>query len=455
MLPEKLTSKDLLAICLFALISFVLAFYYESNQIVSGDQLQMIEKGYHALMTGEFLPYGNEASTVGNVPGSLSSIVIGLPLIIFAHPLSPVLLLLVIRLIGYVIFVNALTLLFSRKTVVFGALLYVLNPWFLYDSLLYNPSYLSFGAALFLNMLIRLRRDVEVSALMRFSFSVVLVLAAGWCMQFHYSWPVLVALSGVLWLRKAIKVSYLGVIVGVALIALTLIPYFMEIMVNERIVSNPEEYAKDRYFGYGLVHVYPIFKALLYWLRFGSLLVTQKSIVSAPLAGDMPLVFDILRYTWLVLTQVIGGITVLISAYANYILLLKKRELKEQNPEFNFVREISIAAIVALIAAAAAATLTLNYWQIIILFAFALLPVLCLVERKIFFLKPKYMFYFAAFMVAMNFVSATNSRKFHESVSYVDQVNMFCYDRYQDKCALSPDELDKVLELKAQQEAQK
>ena len=344
MLPEKLTSKDLLAICLFALISFVLAFYYESNQIVSGDQLQMIEKGYHALMTGEFLPYGNEASTVGNVPGSLSSIVIGLPLIIFAHPLSPVLLLLVIRLIGYVIFVNALTLLFSRKTVVFGALLYVLNPWFLYDSLLYNPSYLSFGAALFLNMLIRLRRDVEVSALMRFSFSVVLVLAAGWCMQFHYSWPVLVALSGVLWLRKAIKVSYLGVIVGVALIALTLIPYFMEIMVNERIVSNPEEYAKDRYFGYGLVHVYPIFKALLYWLRFGSLLVTQKSIVSAPLAGDMPLVFDILRYTWLVLTQVIGGITVLISAYANYILLLKKRELKEQNPEFNFVREISIAA---------------------------------------------------------------------------------------------------------------
>ena len=241
---------------------------------------------------------------------------------------------------------------------VFGALLYVLNPWFLYDSLLYNPSYLSFGAALFLNMLIRLRRDVEVSALMRFSFSVVLVLAAGWCMQFHYSWPVLVALSGVLWLRKAIKVSYLGVIVGVALIALTLIPYFMEIMVNERIVSNPEEYAKDRYFGYGLVHVYPIFKALLYWLRFGSLLVTQKSIVSAPLAGDMPLVFDILRYTWLVLTQVIGGITVLISAYANYILLLKKRELKEQNPEFNFVREISIAAIVALIAAAAAAVVS-------------------------------------------------------------------------------------------------
>ena len=66
-MPEKLTSKDLLAICLFALISFVLAFYYESNQIVSGDQLQMIEKGYHALMTGEFLPYGNEASTVGIV----------------------------------------------------------------------------------------------------------------------------------------------------------------------------------------------------------------------------------------------------------------------------------------------------------------------------------------------------------------------------------------------------
>ena len=59
MMPEKLTSKDLWAICLFALISFVLAFYYESNQIVRGDQLQKNEKGYHALMTGEFLTYGN------------------------------------------------------------------------------------------------------------------------------------------------------------------------------------------------------------------------------------------------------------------------------------------------------------------------------------------------------------------------------------------------------------
>ena len=447
MLNRRLETRDWWLIAAIALISCIIAFYYECNQIISGDQYQMLAKGYHALITGEFLPYGNEASTVGNVPGSLSSIVVGLPLIIYPHPLSPVVLLLLIRYLGFFIFVNALTLVFSRKTVIIGALLYALNPWFLYDSLLYNPSYLSFGATIFLNMLIRLRSYNEISLRSRFICSVLLVLAGGWCLQFHYSWPVLGALFFILYIKNNIKISYLGITLGVLLLALSLIPYALEVLTNEKIITNPENYAKERYFGYGLVHVYPLFKALLYWLRFGSILVTQKSIVAASVAGDLPLFLEWLRYAWLGLTQVVGGISVLLSVYANYILIFKKRELKEQDKDFSFIRNLCIATVISILVAAAAATLTLNYWQIILIFPFALLPLLCLIEKRPTFFKSRYIVIFAIFMILMNVVSASNSRKFHVSESYVDAVNLYCYERYQEKCRLADDALQRVLKM--------
>ena len=154
-----MTRREKLALLLILGLSVVLSFYYQSQQWLSGDQWQMLNKGFVAALSGEYLPYGNEASTMGNVPGSLSSIVIGLPLAVWFHPYAPVMVLELTRLAGVLLFIDALRQLFSPRTVVMGTLLYALNPWFLYDSLLYNPAYLSFGAAVVLNMLVRLRRE--------------------------------------------------------------------------------------------------------------------------------------------------------------------------------------------------------------------------------------------------------------------------------------------------------
>lgn len=415
------------AIALIILLALILSFYYQSQQWLSGDQWQMLNKGFLAALTGEYLPYGNEASTMGNVPGSLSSIVIGLPLALWFNPYAPVILLELTRIAGIFLFIDALSKLFSPRTVVVGTLCYALNPWFLYDSLLYNPAYLSFGAAFVLNMLVRLRRQGQErqSYGATFVYSMLLTLGVGWCLQLHFSWPVLVALTGLMWLMRAIRFSFVGAAAGLVLIGLSLIPYIQETLVNDYITSNPTTYAKERYLGYGLVHVYPLFKALLYWLRFGSLLVTNKAMVPE-LAVSAPFYQEALYYGWLVFTQVIGALTVVVAAIINYKIL--RRQVAARQPNMRFVRALTISSVGALLIAAGAATLTLNYWQIIILFCFALMPIIAYLEYRP--LSNGLCYALAIFMLLSNVVSATSSEKFSYRADYGAAFYQYCLRDY-------------------------
>lgn len=423
-------------------VSILLAFFYMEHQIVSGDQYQMLDKGYHALVTGEYLPYGNEASTMGNLPGSLSSIVVGFPLTLVNHPMAPGVLVIILRTLGVLIFANAIAQIFSTRTVVIGIAIYALNPWYLYDFLLYNPSYLSFGAAIFLNMLIRMRRGQELSFKQRFLCSAVMVLSVGFCLQFHFSWPVLVALSGILWLRRDLKVSYLGVAAGVALTLLWLVPYFVELSQNSAIASSHEAYAQERYFGYGAVHVYPLFKALLYWLRFGSLLVTNKAIVPN-FEEAVPFIYELLRYVWIGITQAVGIVTVVICAYFNYRLIFRQKHEPDDN--IRYARSLTISCIIGLLVAAGASTVLLNYWQIIILFCFALVPVLAFFENFRRFTY-KHLAILMIVMTAMSLVGALSSIKFDYKTSYSVAAYQHCLNSYTaSQCGLSEEEAQVVL----------
>ena len=66
----------------------LLAFLYASNQALNGDQLQTLYRGYLAAHQGSWLNYGNAASVVGNVPGSLSTLVVGVPLVLCNPPVN-------------------------------------------------------------------------------------------------------------------------------------------------------------------------------------------------------------------------------------------------------------------------------------------------------------------------------------------------------------------------------
>ncbi len=467
---------------LLIIISTAFAVFFQLNQIITGDQLQMLDKGYLGAITGNFLPYGNAASTVGNVPGSLSSYIVGYPLTWYMHPIAPVALLIGLRVLSIFIFVNAVAQILKPRTVVIATLLYALSPWFLYEELLYNPSYLAFGSAVFLNMLVRIRRKGrDVPYLTAFLASVMLSLSAGFCLQLHFSWPVLVAICGILYLRRDIRISFLGIFVGLAIVAASLIPYINEVMVNEAIRENNDQIAQERYLGYGLVHVYPVLKAVLYWFRFGSLLVTKKALVP-DVAADAPVYLEILRYVYLVITQAIGGLTVLIAVYANYKVLSSSPFAHHEGTDApvyleilryvylvitqaiggltvliavyanykvlssspfahhegtSFIRSLTIASILAVMMAGAASTITFSYWHLILIFAFAMLPILVLFEHS-HRIRNVHIVYLAVAMIVMNLISAINSDKFNIHASYTDQVNYLCLQKYEAaQCGLS------------------
>ncbi|MGL4754066.1 MAG: 3-deoxy-D-manno-octulosonic acid transferase, partial [Aeromonadaceae bacterium] len=68
------------------LSGLMLSWLFFSHQLLTGDQTQMLYKGYLGAYEGVWLSYGNAASAVGNVPGSLSAWLIGGPLLLWDSP---------------------------------------------------------------------------------------------------------------------------------------------------------------------------------------------------------------------------------------------------------------------------------------------------------------------------------------------------------------------------------
>lgn len=384
----------------------------------------MFERGIVAVFDNIYIPHGNEASTTSNVPGSLSSFIIGFPLKIYFSLWSPMILLTIIKIISGLLFLNAVSKLYSPRTVTYAAAIFFLNPWFLFESISYNPSYLCLGATLVLNALVHLRCDLgrgqsSLSYKKRFFFSALAVLGIGWSLQFHFSWPVLLALCGLLWLRRSIKVSYLGLIFGVVIVLVSLIPYFQEVLEVGFVNTSPAAYKNERYLGYGLVHVYPLLKAVLYWIRLGSLSLTHNALLQDPQG--------LLAVGYNIVVNVLGGITALAVAYFNYKVLYKFRgESREQN----FGRELSLCGLGATLIAAGAATLVLNYWQIIIMFVFCLIPVLEIIERTP-YIRKAFIVLAVALALVIDVQASLSSEKYrYDAPSLEKQLIDYCATKY-------------------------
>lgn len=450
-LEERLKASDYLLLLLIVVAFAAVSWIYQINQFFSYDQTQMLLKGYYAAFTGTYLPFGNEASTMGNLPGMLSSWVIGFPLTMYMHPYAPAVFQTIVRMVGILIFANAISQLFSRRIVLLGTFIFALSPWTLYQTMLYNPAYLTFCAPLVLNCLIRLRNErhehrMRDSGAGRFFASAILVIAIGMVVQLHFSWPVLVAGAGILWLRRDIKVSYTGILAGAALVGFSLWPYIQEVMNNPNLLNNPESYSKDRYIGYGLVHVYPILKGLLYWLRFASFSITQKAIVPE-IEDEYSLLVVILCWVWIILSQFAAVITVIVAAYSN-LFALSGVKAGANADKVRFVRGLTISYILAVIIASAASPVVLNFWQIAVVMPFAMIPLLAWISVRHNYIRT----YFIAALVFFTFanaIGAARSDKFDINHSFDKGLYANCVFGF------SPAQCDVMaLNLNAQQKAE-
>ena len=405
--------------------SVALLLIYASNQILTGDQTQMLLKGYLGAYHGTWLSYGNAASVVGNVPGSLSTLLVGLPLLVWDSPWSPMLLLPFIRLMSFFLFDHVIKQCFSPVVRIGFAVLYLLSPWFLFDSIIYNPAYLCFFAALHCWTAFNMREKSS------FISSFLHVVAIGLAMQIHYSWPILAVMSAYLYYRGVIKVSWWGLIVGGLAVLASLVPYFMEVLQNSAIQGQDSE----RYIGWGAVNVYPVLKAALYWLRYSSFLFTNRIIVDANFhwLTDIEWLRMVVDYIWQAILFTVGGITVVCAWVIN------KKAWKVVKPHWRSRQALNLAssewlmhyafsAFLGIIISAMLSPIIFSYWHLIIAFAFALLPVLYYAEywqNK----KPeklaKLTTLVAAYFLVVNLVASHDSNKYSYLISYQEQVDAY------------------------------
>jgi signal transduction histidine kinase len=84
--------------------------------------------------------------------------------------------------------------------------IYWLNPWFLFENTLWNPSYLSFFTAVHFWAAFHMQQKKS------FWYSFLHLLAIGMAVQLHYSWPILAVISSFLFYRGIIKIHWLGLV---------------------------------------------------------------------------------------------------------------------------------------------------------------------------------------------------------------------------------------------------
>ncbi len=414
----------LFAACIFA--GLLLSWLFSDHQLLTGDQTQMLYKGYLGAYEGVWLSYGNAASAVGNVPGSLSAWLIGGPLLLWDSPYAPMVLLLAMRLVGFLLFDAVIRQVFDDRVRLLFLVLCWLNPWFQYESLLYNPSYLFLFSAMHCWSAWHMRERAS------FWHMIVHLLAIGMAMQLHYSWPLLAVMSTYLFWRRILKVSWSGVVVATLLIGASLIPYAMEVMNNSHITQNVDPEARQRYIGWGLVHVYPVLKSVLYWLRYGSWLFASKLVNDTQfiwLAGHEYLQMAAV-WLWRVVIYGVGSATVLLAAKANWQLWreLKPRLLRSDRAPVDgesWLGLYALAAVLAVLVSAALSPIIFNYWHLLLIFPYALFPILLLLVRW----SSRYpqwvgkgLLAATLFCTAVNLIAACDSTKFSYQADYKTQV---------------------------------
>lgn len=410
-----------------------LSFLYASHQILTGDQLQMLYKGYLAARKNIWLNYGNAASAMGNVPGSLSTILVGIPLKLVDSPYSPMILLLALRLIGFLLFDSIIKKIYSSDIRLLFMVLCWLNPWFLFESLLYNPSYLFFFSAIHLWSAFQMRTSQS------FSYSFLHILSIGMTLQLHYSWPILAIITIYLFYTKTIRINWIGIFLGVLATLVSLTPYFIDVIANPTILHNTDKVADARYIGWGGIHIYPVFKAILYWLRYSSLLFPNK-LINGTSFEWLPVEDSfraLIMYVWRAILFSFGGISIILSCMASFAVwkkinpIIAMRQINSHTiPSEEWLLLYTMGAFFSVVISAVLSPITLIYWHLMLVFPFALFPVISFIfnNQKApykYFSLNSYLLIFTIYFICVNLIAANDSQKYSYNVNYKEQTEIY------------------------------
>ena len=207
----------------------------------------------------------------------------------------------------------------------------------------------------------------------------------------------------------------------------SLIPYILEFMQSEALQTPQHRH----HVGYGFTHIYPILKSVLYWLRYGSFLFTNKIVARSHFEffGDIVWLKTVAHYVWMVTLFAIGVVTLIFSAKVNWALWRRiKAKIKRSSESVSndeWFALYCVGGFIALIIGSGLSPIIFNYWHLSLL-------VICSLFPMIFFMsdyskrKPqKFMKYLAIVVVyffIVNLNTSINSFKFAHDADYQQQV---------------------------------
>jgi hypothetical protein len=336
---------------------------------VGGDQLNLLARGWLLEARGQFISFGNPMSTGGRSPGGITSLLTGLPLLVWPDHRAPTLVVLLFHVLAFVILDRAVRPLLAAHERLLLAVFYWLGPWRLYYSgFLWNPNYLYlFGALHLATALDQRRRAGFWASFLHFAGLLV-------ALQIHASALLLVAASALLWWRGYFKLHRAGALAGLLAASLPLVPWLRDVLRNPALLAEVHK----GFLGRGLIHSLP--RGALYWLRYPALslagrMATFDFTEAFGSAADLRLFWP----SW-ALTQVVGWASIALPLLANLWLWRRwrrraLRRLPEDAPGRAWLRGYALVTATAAAVVLALSPTTFMYWQGLILFHAAVLPV--------------------------------------------------------------------------------
>jgi hypothetical protein len=233
---------------------------------VGGDQLNLLARGWLLAVRRHMVWFGNPLSTGGKAPGGVTSLLVGLPLLLWRDHRAATALMAASHVAAFLILDRTLARIAGWRERLLFVVLYWLSPWQLYfGTFLWNPNYLFLFGALHLATAWQLRRQRHFGASALHAAALVVAL------QIHPSFLLLAAATALLGWRGYLRLHPAGAALGAALGALPLLPWAWEVLSHPALLAE----VNKGFPGRGLVFSLP--RGILYWLRYSSLSLAGRS----------------------------------------------------------------------------------------------------------------------------------------------------------------------------------
>ncbi len=327
---------------------------YMLTQKIVPDSVQLLERGY-LFTQNQLLPFGPRSTNTNFIFGPFISIFVGTALLIYEHPIAPLLGILFTHVLGFFLLQRISFLTSVPRLLPPFLFLYWLSPWRSSEVFLWNPSFLFPLMILYLyglDLCYRGKRFagtllVVITTVLTFqthnSFVFLLVLGA-WvvfrCKIYPHKWALLIgSLFGVIMLFPALKVAW----------------FHQEILEMNRGSAAP--------FG-NLLAGGEAIKGVLYWFRYPSLYFGATTFQLPSVNWSEA---SLWARVWVTVKWSLALLSLIFVALANLRFF--------QRAKGTFLWELVAGAFLSLVVVSASSPVPFNFWHLYLIYPLTIIPI--------------------------------------------------------------------------------